>query len=265
MRILMCRPDYFDIEYEINPWMNIRCKTNSKRAVEQWEKLYKTIESCGAKISLVPPAKGLPDMPFTANAGLLYKGKIILAHFKVIERQGEVAYFNDWFEKAGFKVVNRPGRDQSSYFYEGAGDSLPAGDKLFVGYGFRTERKFYEETSYFDQNKLVYCELVNPYFYHIDTCFCPLNDKQAIWFPNAFSPDSQKRMQAAIELFPVVEDEAKRFACNAVVLDKHIILPSGCPKISATLEKLGLKTHACDMDEYLKAGGACKCLTLRID
>ncbi len=265
MHILMCRPDYFDIEYEINPWMNIRCKTNTEKAMAQWNTLYNVIKSCGAKISLMPPARGLPDMPFTANAGLYYKGKIILSHFKVIERQGEVSYSKAWFEKAGFEVVNRPGIDQSSYFYEGAGDSLVAGDKLFAGYGFRTEHQFYSDTSLFDQNKLVYCELASPYFYHIDTCFCPINAKQAIWYPEAFSKDSQKRMKAAIELFPVVKEEAKRFACNAVVLNNNIVIPSRCPQTANLLKKLGLNVNACDMDEYLKSGGACKCLTLRID
>ncbi len=262
MKMLMCRPDFYGVEYEINPWMDKTVAVKHSKAIQQWEFLYQTLKSCGAQVELVTPEKGVPDLVFTANAGLLYEGKVILSHFKCKERQPETPYFKDWFLKAGFEVVNDPGTDSTLPYFEGAGDALAAGNKLFAGYGFRTDRKFYEQAPYFDQKNLVYCELVDPYFYHIDTCFCPLNDKQAIWYPAAFSKDSQKRMAEHIELLAVQENEAKHFACNAVVLNKQIIIPSGCPQLSTRLEEIGFKVYSCEMTEYLKAGGACKCLTL---
>lgn len=262
MKILMCRPDYYGIEYEINPWMDITHKVNHTTAIKQWETLYQTIQHCGAHVELVAPVTGWPDMVFTANAGMLYQDNVVLSHFKHKERQGEVPYFKDWFSQAGFKVINN---STSIPFFEGAGDALAAGETLFAGYGFRTDKRFYEQASYLDQTKIVYCELTDPYFYHLDTCFCPLNENLAIWYPGAFTKESQKRMSAAIELIAVKEDEAKRFACNAVVLGKQVVLPTECPHITDELEKRGFTVHACDMNEYLKAGGACKCLTLRLD
>ena len=263
MNILMCRPTHYGIEYEINPWMNVQQKVNHHAALKQWETLYNTLKDCGANIELVTAVPGWPDMVFTANAGLFYQKKIILPHFKYPQRQGELPYFQAWFTQAGFELVNTHQAD--NLFFEGAGDALLAGDKLFVGYGFRSTRDFYEEAPYLDHSKLIYCELRDPYFYHIDTCFCPLNDKLAIWYAPAFTPESQQRMAKEIQLLSVVEEEAKRFACNAVVLDKHVILPTGCPQISAQLEKHGFTVHTSEMNEYLKAGGACKCLTLRLD
>lgn len=263
MKILMCRPDFYGINYAINPWMSIQHKVNQTTAISQWEKLYNTLLNCGAKILLVDPVSGWPDMVFTANAGLLYKDKIILSHFKFKERQGEQSYFYEWFNKNGFTVLN-PDYSKEPFF-EGAGDALLAGDTLFAAYGFRTNRDFYEQAKYIDHSKIIFCELADPYFYHLDTCFCPINDKLAIWYPDAFTKASQKSMQENIELIPVKEDEARRFACNAVVLGNHVVLPAECPNISAELEKRGMTVHACEMNEYLKAGGACKCLTLRID
>jgi N-dimethylarginine dimethylaminohydrolase len=265
MKILMCRPDFYGIEYEINPWMDIALPVNHALAVEQWGLLVKTLQSCGAEIELIESVRGLPDLVFTANAGAIYKNKVILSHFKYPERQGETAYFKKWFEQAGLSLLNVPDKDASPFFFEGAGDALAVGDLLFAGFGFRSDQQFYAESHFFDLKKLVYCELADPYFYHLDTCFCPLNDKQALWYPKAFSPDSQKRMLAqGIELISVVEAEAKLFACNAVVLGKKIILPKGCPQITAVLEQRGFAVHSCPMNEYIKAGGACKCLTLRI-
>lgn len=263
MRLLMCRPEYYGIEYEINPWMNIQHAVDHQIAVTQWDALYNTLLACGAHIDLVDPIQGLPDMVFTANAGLSYRNKIILPHFKFKERQGELPYFEAWFQKSGFKCWNKVTADMP--YFEGAGDALLAGDLLFVGYGLRSDRKFYEQAAYVDHTKLIYCELIDPYFYHIDTCFCPINAKLAIWYPPAFTKASQEIMLNNIELLEVPDLEARRFACNAVVLDKHIILPADCPQISAQLIERGWTVHACEMSEYLKAGGACKCLTLRLD
>lgn len=263
MRVLMCRPDYYGVQYEINPWMSLDQQVNHTLALKQWDKLYETIKYCGAKVDLVEPVDGWPDMVFTANAGMVYQNRIVLAHFKYKERQGEVPHFKNWFMNAGFDVINQA--DSNTPFFEGAGDALSAGKYLFAGFGFRSEKRFYEEASYLDQNMLVYCELIDPYFYHLDTCFCPISDELAIWYPSAFTPDSQKYMSEKIQLIAVNEDEAKRFACNAVVLGNNIVLPTGCPEVTKELHKYSYAVYSCDMQEYLKAGGACKCLTLRLD
>jgi len=259
----MCRPDYYGIEYAINPWMSVERKADRQRALEQWETLVQTMQKCGATLDLIEPQQGWPDMVFTANAGLYYNQKITLPHFKHKERQGELPYFSAWFKQAGFQITNSIA--PNTPYFEGAGDALLAGEQLFVGYGFRSDKIFYKTADFFDKNHLVCCELVDPYFYHIDTCFCPLNDEVAIWYPPAFSKDAQEKMAEHIKLIPVIEEEAKHFACNAVVIDKHVIIPTGCPTLTAALEEHGFQVHACDVSEFIKAGGACKCLTLRID
>src|SRR3990167_11552770 len=105
MQFLMCRPNYYGIKYEINPWMNIKQIVDHPKAVSQWELLYQTMKNIGAEISLISPIEGWPDMVFTANAGLPYQQKIILSHFKYAERQGEEPYFRAWFDKAGFEIL----------------------------------------------------------------------------------------------------------------------------------------------------------------
>jgi N-dimethylarginine dimethylaminohydrolase len=260
----MCQPTYYDVKYEINPWMNIKYGADKSKAIHQWQHLFQTIIDCGAQIEFIAPAIGWPDMVFTANGGLFYQEKIILPHFKYKERQGELPYLQTWFIHAGFELANYPVMPNSPYF-EGAGDALLAGNTLFAGYGFRSERKFYEEADYLDLNNIIYCELIDPYFYHIDTCFCPLNEKLAIWYPPAFTKESQKRMEEKIELLSVTDEEAKYFACNAIVLHNKVIIPMHCHLLTNMLENREFTVYACDMSEFLKAGGACKCLTLRID
>lgn len=260
MRILMCEPRYFSVFYSINPWMTQEIPVDSSRAIQQWDFLCRTLEASGATIERVPAVEGLPDMVFTANAGLIRDKKVYLAHFKHPERQGESPHFRQWFESQGFSVYY-----DAAHTFEGAGDALFAGNKLFAASGFRSEEKFYELLPVLGDFEIVRGSLVDPNFYHLDTCFCPLDAGRALWWPGAFSPQTQKRFESAIELIAVPEDEAKRFACNAVILDKTVVLPTGCETTCASLAKLGFTTKACDMSEYLKSGGACKCLTLRLD
>jgi len=265
MKILMCAPSHYGIEYEINPWMDITKQVLPAEAVQQWEQLHHTLAGLGIDIALIQQEPGVPDMVFTANAGLWYQNKIVLPHFKYPERQKETPFFRNWFLQQGFSLWNDYDLEHPRIaHFEGAGDGLLAGDTLFVGYGFRSDKAFYEQASYFDHSKLIYCELVNPKFYHIDTCFCPLNAHQAIWYPDAFSKEAQKNMRATIELIDVPAEEAAHFACNAVVYDRHIVIPAATPILTNKLRDLGMTVHHCEMTEYIKAGGACKCLTLRI-
>ncbi|PIO58119.1 hypothetical protein TELCIR_20451, partial [Teladorsagia circumcincta] len=63
----------------------------------------------------------------------------------------------------------------------------------------------------------------------------------------------------------VHENEAKQFACNAVVIGKNVIMNEGSERVAALLERYGFQTHFVQMSEFLKSGGSAKCLTLRLD
>jgi N-dimethylarginine dimethylaminohydrolase len=47
-----------------------------------------------------------------------------------------------------------------------------------------------------------------------------------------------------------------------VVIERDIVLPEGAPKLVRTLQERGYRCHALSMGEFIKAGGACKCLTM---
>src|SRR6202034_4356417 len=69
-RILMCPPDHYGIEYEINPWMSRSRGSTTELAQGQWRNLHETLKSLGVQLELMEPHPGLPDLVFTANAGL---------------------------------------------------------------------------------------------------------------------------------------------------------------------------------------------------
>src|SRR5438128_474483 len=107
-RILMCPPDYFGIEYEINPWMNVRVGSDVRS--QQW-----------------------------------------------------------------------------------------VGERLGV--------------------EVLPMELVDPRFYHLDTCFCPLMPDWALYYPGAFDEYGRSVLSDRIpNLIEVATEEAVSFSCNAVVV-----------------------------------------------
>ena len=77
------------------------------------------------------------------------------------------------------------------------------------------------------------------------------------------------RGRALAEIVPtlieVVTEEARSFACNAVVVGKHVVTNSGCPRLHADLRSHGYEPIETPLSEFVKAGGSAKCLTLRLD
>ena len=260
--ILMCPPDFYGIEYEINPWMSRKRQSDRPTAQRQWESLRRLLEEAGAKVSLLPAVAGLPDMVFTANAALIFRDRAVMARFRHPERQGEVTYDEAWLSAAGYQIEQVP----EDLHFEGAGDALFCGDTLFAGYRIRSHARGHQEIGKMLGCRVIPLELVDPYYYHLDTCFCPISPTQAIYFPAAFDHYGQAALEASVpDLIEAPVDEARRFACNAVVVGRTVVTNSGSPGLHAALASRGFQPRETPLDEFVKAGGSAKCLTLRLD
>lgn len=261
--LLMVPPTYYDVVYEINPWMNRAVRAVKATAREQWEALRRLLtERLGARVWLAAPQPDLPDMVFTANAGLVCGQQVVLSRFRHRERQGEEAWFRGWFEEHGFEVIPTP----QGHYFEGEGDALFLGDTLFAGYQWRSDVHSHRFVSERFGVRTLSLRLVDPYYYHLDTCFCPLDGQTAAYYPPAFDDYALRVIEANVPQRIAVEpEEAARFACNAVVLGQDVVLNTGCPRFEAALRERGFRPHATPLDEFLKAGGSAKCLVLHLE
>ncbi len=260
--ILMCPPDYYGIEYEINPWMSRSRQSDADVSRAQWQALHDLLVSLGAEIRLLSPVKGLPDFVFTANAGLVWREKVFLAKFRHAARQGETPLNESWFQSQSFQTVSIP----EPWNFEGAGDALFCGETLFAGYLIRSDAGAEQWLAKQMGCRVIPLQLVDDYYYHLDTCFCPLAEDLAIYYPPAFDEYAQKALIEHVpRLIRVQEEEARLFACNAVVIGRHVVMNAGCPKLAADLKAFGYDPHPTELSEFIKAGGSAKCLTLRLD
>jgi len=265
-RFLMCKPQYFDVSYVINPWMagNVHRVTRSQ-ADAQWATLHRLIQKT-AEVRLIDPQPGLPDMPFTANAGLVVGDRAIVSNFRHPERKTEEKHFLRWFSDQGLHVH----RLLDGIPFEGAGDALldRARSCVWMGYGHRSAREAGTHVEKFFGLEVIALELTDPRFYHLDTCFCPLPRGYVMYYPGAFSSASQLLIEGRVareQAIVVGEEDAVQFACNAVNVGDKVILNDASDTLLYALARAGFHGVRSPLSEFLRAGGASKCLTLRLE
>jgi arginine dihydrolase len=263
--ILMCPPDHFEIAYVINPWMEGQfANTSDTLARQQWNALRQTIET-RAKVVLEPPQRHLPDLVFTANAGLVLGNKVILSRFRSEERQGEEPHNRAWFAANGFEILDWP----QDVPFEGAGDALfdRGQELLWVGHGFRSDKAVPALLKKLFGRYTAALNLVDPRFYHLDTCLCPLERGHLLYFPAAFDELSRALIEALVpedKRIAVSESDALKFCCNAVDLSGHVIMNDASEDLQQRLRASGFVPVLISLSEFMKAGGAAKCLTLKL-
>ena len=265
-RFLLCQPDFYQVDYVINVWMEGNVDRSSpERAAQQWRELARVLRE-HAEVELVSPEQGWPDMVFTANAGLVLGKNAVVSRFFHPERQGEEPFFKAWFEKAGFTVHELP----EDLPFEGAGDALldREGRWLWAGYGPRSELDAHPLLAKWLGIEVLSLRLIDKRFYHLDTCFCPLAGGYLLYYPAAFDAYSnqliEKRVPAA-KRFAVPEPDAVNFLCNAVNVGRKLIVNKAGEATRAWLGAAGFEVIETPLTEFMKAGGAAKCLTLRLD
>jgi len=259
--ILMSPPDYFEVAYAINPWMSAEGRVDRELARRQWDTLKTALEQ-HARISVLPPVEGLPDLVFTANAAFVRGNLAITAHYKHPERQGEEPHVERWFAEHGYEVV-RP----HPVKFEGAGDALILGDRVLAGYRLRTDIAAHRLITELTGLPVLALELAEPHFYHIDVCICPLEDGSLIYYPGAFDEYGLRVIEANVpedKRLLVTLAEARLFACNAVNVGRTVFLNQGSERLVGLLRERGFEVVEADLSEFIKAGGSAKCLTLRL-
>ncbi|VDN34185.1 unnamed protein product [Gongylonema pulchrum] len=226
------------------------------KAHQQWNSLKDAVYT-------IDPVKGLPDMVFVCNAGLAYDNKIYLSRFRHKERSGEQEHYRRWFKEHGFDVLG----DSYPEYFEGGGDAcFSTYETLWAGYGHRSGKSAYEHVQKLGNFETVLLELTHPRFYHLDTCFAPVDETTALWYPAALSENARREITKRMpDVISISDAEADAFVCNAITIRKMVLSPKGVSaETKHRLSKRGFGVMEFDMSEFMKSGGACQCLILKL-
>ena len=274
-RFLMCRPEHFAVSYAINPWMDPASWARDKRAhfaaAREWRALHANLVELGAGVELVPPVAGLPDLVFTANAGVVLDRQVLLARFRHPERQREEPHF-----EAAFRGLQARGHIDgmtklpSDVVLEGAGDCVfDATRSLFwMGYGPRSDAAARHVVAEMFGHEVAALELADERFYHMDTALCPLAGGEVMYLPSAFTGAGLAEIRGRVapqDRIEIAPEDGCRLAANAVCIGKTLILSGAGERLCAELKARGYRVVTVPLPSFLRSGGAAFCLTLRLD
>ncbi|MFC4466661.1 dimethylargininase [Streptomyces xiangluensis] len=262
---LVCEPRHFAVQYAINPWMHEDTQVDVDLARGQWAELIRAYRAHGHTVDSVEPVAGLPDMVFAANSALVVEGRVFGSLFHAPQRRPESTAYETWFKNAGFDVQH------PESVCEGEGDLVPVGPYILAGTGFRTTRDAHREVQEFFGIPTIGLQLVDPYFYHMDTALFVLDDggdgleANIAYYPEAFSPGSREVLG---RLFPeaviATREDAMAFGLNSVSDGRHVFISPRAEALADQLTRHGYVPVPVDLSEFHKAGGGIKCCTQEI-
>ena len=266
--IYMCRPTFYGVQYEINPWMRGQIgKARGEVAAGQWNRLFEIIDA-KASVMVIKSAPNLPDMCFVANAGIIVGEHFVPARYRFRQREPETPLFQTWFEQSGYSIITLDG-DAS---FEGEGDALLSTDLpvgrdpwMWAGYGIRSSLEAFDSLCEKLAVEIVPLRLIDERFYHLDTCLFPLPGGRVVYYPPAFDEVSLNEIRRRVawdDRIEVSEPDAVHFACNAVRIDDSLITNCASRELKNRLKNWDYDVVTTPLDEFMLAGGAAKCLCL---
>ncbi len=262
MRRLLCSPTYFDIEYSINPWMDLDNKVDQALAHRQWNNLVELLQKLGDNLEFITPVAGLPDMTFAGDAGIVIGNTFIPSNFKDAQRRPESSYYTEWFSAHDFDIVHFP----QEIVFEGLGDVVFAGRRIIAGHGGRSSAGAVSCLREVAARWEVVCDLVikDMRYFHLAMALSFIDEETVLYVPDAFDGASVQRLQKTIRrTIPISAEDANRyFACNNLVVGRNVVLDGCTMSLRKALEQLGYEPVFCPMSEFKKSGGSLRCLVL---
>ncbi len=260
MKVLMCNPQHFDVNYEINVWMDKQKTVDREKTINQYQNLKDTYKKLGVEVKEIEQAEGLPDMVYAANYGFLHNNIFVRSNFFHQERRKEAELAAEFMAKLGYEVVPLA----EELYFEGQGDLFRCNDQFFCGYGFRTKLETIKELEKIFSEPVHALKLVDPRWYHLDTCFLPLGNKRVMIAPEAFDQESLQIIKNNFDLVIETNDptDIAGFACNSMVIGDKVITYRMSENTKKTLSELGFEVIEVDMSEFMKGGGSVRCLTM---
>jgi N-dimethylarginine dimethylaminohydrolase len=259
----MCPPDYFAVDYAINPWMDTTVAVDAALALKQWQLLRDTLTDLGHTVHVLEAQPGLPDMVYAANGAFSVDGKVYGARFRYPQRDAEAAAHRGFYAPGAWTFA------EPAHVNEGEGDFayLPRayGGLILAGHGFRTDLAAHAEAQDVLGRPVVSLRLIDPAFYHLDTALGALDDRHVTYFPEAFSPASRRVLR---RLFPdaVIADraDAEAFGLNLVSDGRHVVINAEAAGMAEKVRAAGYVPVPVELSELKRGGGSVKCVVAEL-
>jgi N-dimethylarginine dimethylaminohydrolase len=238
--------------------MDTSIPVDTALALKQWQLLRDALVDLGHTVHTLDAEPGLPDMVYAANGAFSVDGTVYGARFRHPQRSAEAAAHHTFYARGGWRFAD------PVHTNEGEGDFayLPGayGGLILAGHGFRTEPAAHAEAQEVLGRPVISLKLVDPAFYHLDTALAALDDRHVTYYPEAFSPASQRILR---QFFPdaVLADrrDAEAFGLNLVSDGRHVVLNTEAVGMADKVRAAGYLPVHVELSELKRGGGSVKC------
>lgn len=277
-KILMSGVEHFAVE-ELNPYSFSDNQPSLVEAKQEYSELQAIFEQAGIEITHVGAPEGCQDGIYTANWALCLGRTALMANLPNM-RQAETPYATQQLKNLGYEIETLP----HSIKFSGQGDALVCGNKIFAGYGYRTDLDAHEFIKKLTAKEVISLQTVpamnesgqpiinnvtgwpDSFFYDIDLALAVINDNLVAWCPEAFTPASQELMKDVdVQKIEVsLEEAVGGFACNLLSTGETVVMSDQAPELEQQLRNEGFKVVTPKMNELSKGGGYIRCTTLTL-
>jgi N-dimethylarginine dimethylaminohydrolase len=261
VEMLLCDPAHFDVVYSINPRMDPSVPVNRPLALQHWADLRSLLQELSVRVQVIDGVVGLPDMVFAGDAGAVLGRRFIASSFRHPERAPEADAYRAWFTGHGYDVVRLP----DGLVFEGLGDVVLMDGRALAAHGPRTDPAAIDWLCRHvpELNVQGTLELVDDRFFHIGIALAWLDARTLMYAPEAFSAESVLKIQSLAETAIALGDEdVSDFVINAIVLGHDLVVHRCSRRLRAVLTDRGFRVHESNVSEFVKSGGATRCMVL---
>jgi N-dimethylarginine dimethylaminohydrolase len=279
--VLMSDAENFSNVVELNIYTDEEKQPDLEAARDDHERVREALGSAGIHVFQRRSPEGCQDGIYTANWAFCHKDMAIMANLPNV-RQAESYHAKRILWGLNKKIIEIP----QGIRYSGQGDTLPCGDTLFVGKGYRTDAVMakilknlmpeynvvsIQTVPQLDERGEPVINKVSGWedspFYDIDLAMGVVKPGMIAWCPEAFLPESQDLIAGLkdVEKIEIDYTEATElFASNFISTGRKVVM-GNAPKLQAALEAKGLETVSLETKEIKKGGGFIRCIALTID
>jgi dimethylargininase len=214
------------------------------------------LEQCGLELVRLDADLAYPDSTFVEDAAVLTRNSAILARPGAESRVGEVVGIRESVERfySTIHEIKPPGTLDG-------GDVCEAGSHFFIGISHRTNEEGARQLADFLRAEDYTSSPVDirnmASILHLKSGVAYLDNNNL----GVMEELAERKEFAGYNLLRVPAEES--YACNCVLVNDRVLLPSGFPWIDAALTRLGYRPLHLDMSEFRKMDGGLSCLSLR--
>ena len=272
----MTGADYFSV-VEINAYESATNQPDRNLAQQEHLQIKQLLKLIGVEVIEKPAPINCQDGIYTANWALIIDHKIVLSRLPNL-RQAEEKFARSYLQELDYDILDAP------YIFSGQGDALVCGDYLFVGSGYRTDKRMWPFLEKIFNLQVIGLHTIpaidkygkpiinkltswpDSYFYDLDLALSIISPELIAWCPEAFDRTSQEIIrQLKIDKIEIDYSEAVQgLACNLISTGTDIVMSNRAPKFQTNLEAKGFKTYTPNITELSKGGGYIRCIGLTL-